>query len=483
VSEPLKILVVHGEVPMWDRNSLSVRLRNLLAVMAGDGHAVTLLARSAPPDQEPYARELEAVGIAVVRGDPVRAAEARWPVTGEVLDLETFLGGSGWDVAWLSEVRCTEQYAPLVRAYAPCARIVSDTGDVAWVREHRGAVLSQNRDALEAAQRTRAREEAAYRAADALVAVSAEDAAALGELAPGVSTAVISNIHEPVAPGPPFADRDGLVFVGSFGHAPNVDAMIHFRAEIWPLIRAAMSSVTLSIIGPWAPPAITALAGDGITVTGWVPDLRPHIDAARVAIAPLRFGAGVKGKVGEALAAGLPVVGTEIAFEGMDLEHGRHVLQADDPRAFADAVVRLHTDGRLWAALAEAGRSEIMARLGPVAARDALRALLSDLTGEIWVGDEEAIDGYLETFTPADNVALMLPVPVEAEAQSMTVSRITARITELGHDLEHIPDIALVPAGTSFPAPSRARVAPRAGATREEWTSARPHAVTGVLAR
>jgi O-antigen biosynthesis protein len=457
---PLKILVVHGEVPMPDRNSLSVRLHNLLSLMVLEGHAVTLLARSAPPDQERYALELERLGIEVIRGDPVRAAEAGWPATGPELDIASLLREGGWDVAWLSEVRCTEQYAPYVRALAPCARIVSDTGDVAWVREHRGAMLSGSPVALAAAERTRERELAAYRSADALIAVSDADGDALRELAPDVPVFVISNIHQPEPAGLPFSERCGLVFVGNFGHVPNVDAMLHFHAAVWPRVRERLQGAPLTIVGAWPPAQIAALAGEGVAVTGWVETVRPYLDAARVAIAPLRFGAGVKGKVGEALATGLPVVGTPLAFEGMELRDVEHVLHAEPGEQFADAIVRLHTNERLWSRLSTAGRAQVQATLGPEAARRGLTDVLERLAGQLWIGDEEAIDGYLRTYVQADPVSLVLPVPAARSEQEQALARIASRIRELGHDPDDVPDIVLVPTNGELPAPSRARRAP-----------------------
>jgi O-antigen biosynthesis protein len=461
MTTPLKILVVHGEVPMPDRNSLSVRLQNLLSLMVLEGHSVTLLARSAPPDQERYALELERRGVEVIRGDPLRAAQAGWPATGPELDIASLLRDGEWDVAWLSEVRCTEQYSPYVRALAPCARIVSDTGDVAWVREHRGAMLSGNPVAVAAAERTRERELAAYQSADALIAVSDADGDALRELAPDVPVFVISNIHQPEQPGPSFAVRSGLVFVGNFGHAPNVDAMLHFHAAAWPRVRQMLPDATLTIVGAWPPAQIASLAGERVTVTGWVETVRPYLDAARVAIAPLRFGAGVKGKVGEALATGLPVVGTPLAFEGMELRGAEHVLQAEPGEQFAEAIVRLHTDESLWRRLSTAGRTQVQATLGPDAARRGLAQVLGRLAGQLWIGDEEAIDGYLQTYAPSDPVSLVLAVPSAREEQEQAVARIAARIRGLGHDPEEIPDIVLVPTGGGpLSAPSRARRAP-----------------------
>ena len=316
MSRRLRVLAVHAEVPMRTLNSLSVRLQALLSLMVREGHDVTLLARSAPAEQAAAALELERLGVQVICGDPERAAAAGRPITGQVRDLPALLGAGRWDVVWLSEVAIAEQYTPLVRAHAPLARVVADTGDVNWIREARGAELSGDASALAAAHRTRAREVAAYAAVDAVVAVSQADAEAVRALAPDVPVAVISNIHAPAPPGPPWEQRHGVVFIGYYGHQPNVDGVLHFHAEIWPRISAELPDSMLTLVGGSAPPAILALAGERVAVPGRVPSVRPYLDAARVSIAPLRFGAGVKGKVGEALAAGVPVVGTRDRLRG-----------------------------------------------------------------------------------------------------------------------------------------------------------------------
>lgn len=479
MSGGLRILVVHSEVPMRDFNSLSVRLHALLSLMVREGHEVTLLARSVRREQVRHAQELQSLGIEVVYGDPVRAAEAGWPASGDVLDLAALLSEGRWDVAWLSEVAIAEQYTPIIRSHAPLARVVADTGDVAWVREARGAEVSGDAAAQAVAQRTRAREAAAYGAADAVVAVSDADAAAVRELAPDVPVAVISNIHAPAPAGPPWEERSGLLFVGYYGHRPNVDAVVSFHAQTWPRIRAAIPECTLTLVGASPPPAITALAGEHVTVTGHVPAIRPYLDAARLSIAPLRFGAGVKGKVGEALAAGLPVVGTTIAFEGMDLEPGVHVSVADDPAGFAAAVVRLYADRDLWTRMSGASHVRIGSLLGPQAAAEGLRELMASLAGPMWIGTEAAISDYLRTHATTPGARLVVPVPVAPEAQGEAVERITSQIRSLGYDEERIPDIDLVPTDRPFPLPSRASRTPAGSPHRRR---PRPAAAVVVLA-
>src|SRR5262249_36425013 len=161
-----------------------------------------------------------------------------------------------------------EQYLPLLRRHSPLTRVVVDTVDVHHVRERRGAELSGDPLRLAGAERTRAREQAVYGAADALIAVSSDDAGAPAELTPDVPVHVVSNVHAEAAAGPGFDARAGLLFVANFAHAPNVDAILDFHATAWPLVRAALPGVRLSLVGSDPPPAVRALAGDDVEVTG-----------------------------------------------------------------------------------------------------------------------------------------------------------------------------------------------------------------------
>jgi GT2 family glycosyltransferase/glycosyltransferase involved in cell wall biosynthesis len=482
VDGPLRILVVHSELPLHDRHSGSLRLFRLLELLAEEGHAVTFVARCGV-GQERYAAELAALGINVHPLDRRRLRERGVSLAGPELDFDALCARGRFDVALLSFYEVAEQYLPLLRRCSPLTRIAIDTVDVHHVRERRGAKLSGDPAALAAAERTREREQAIYGAADALVAVSEEDAAALRELTPDVPVTVVSNVHDEVPAGPGFAQRAGLLFVANFAHAPNVDAILDFHATTWPLVRAALPGGRLALVGSDPPPAVRALAADDVEVTGWVPETPPYLDRARVSIAPLRYGAGVKGKIGEALSHGLPVVTTTIGAEGMNLIDGEHALIANAPEAFAAAVARLHEDAALWERLAAAGRAHIEARLGRGAAREALRLLLRRTARTPFVlgvdpaRPEEiasALRGYVDAFAAEDPVSLVLAVPAnELTAPQAAYAAAAAELERLGRDADAVPDIAITPWSPELPLPGRA-VAVEAATT---WDATAPERV------
>ena len=176
-----------------------------------------------------------------------------------------------------------------------------------------------------------------------------------------------------------FAARSGIVFVGSYQHAPNVDAVIYFVEKIWPLIRRQLRGAAFRIVGSGMTPEVQALAGEGIEIVGFVDDLDSVLAQARVAVAPLRYGAGLKGKILSALLAGLPTVSTEIGVEGFGLHPGTEILVAEDPHEFADAVVRLYTDEHAWTLLSRNGLEFAQKNFSFDRSREMFRQLLRDL--------------------------------------------------------------------------------------------------------
>jgi len=132
------------------------------------------------------------------------------------------------------------------------------------------------------------------------------------------------------------------------------------------------------IIGDKAPPEIVALATDRIVVAGLQRDVRPFFDTVRLSIAPLRFGAGVKGKINQSMAFGVPVVATSLAVEGMDLTDREDILLADEPEDFARALIELYESEDLWNRLSENGIRETRASYSSDAAAKTLEFLFSD---------------------------------------------------------------------------------------------------------
>jgi len=167
--------------------------------------------------------------------------------------------------------------------------------------------------------------------------------------------AVMPFMTELVPPEAPWSGRRDVVFLGGFAHPPNIDSAQWMVEAIWSRLAQALPDARLMIVGANPTAQVRALASPSILVTGRIDDLHPVFEEARVFVAPLRFGAGVKGKIFTAFAHGLPVVTTSVGAEGMGLVDGVHALIADEPEAFAARVREAYADEALWKRLSEGG--------------------------------------------------------------------------------------------------------------------------------
>ncbi|HAL22429.1 MAG TPA: glycosyl transferase [Stenotrophomonas sp.] len=354
-----QVLILDEEVPRPERDSGSLRQVNLIRLLLqGGAHVVFVPTRREHAGQATEA--LQRMGVEVWYA-PFLEGVAGW--------LRSH--GARFDVVMLVRHHVANACLPLVKRYAPQARTVFDTVDLHYLRERRGAEVAGDAGLLRNAERTRASELAVMDQCDVTVLVSAAEREQLQADAPQVQVELISNLHEVAGAGAPWAQRHDLVFVGGFGHPPNLDAMEWFIGDVFAILRMRLPQVQLHVIGAGAPDSLKALAATqpGVQMHGFVEDITPYMDGARIAIAPLRFGAGVKGKINLSMAHGQPVVGTTCAVEGMHLQAGRDVLVADTAEAFADAVARLYQDPQLWQQLSDAGLDNVARHFSLDAAR------------------------------------------------------------------------------------------------------------------
>jgi glycosyltransferase involved in cell wall biosynthesis len=153
-----------------------------------------------------------------------------------------------------------------------------------------------------------------------------------------------------------------VVFFGLMSYVPNSDGIGHFLQSIWPRIAESMPDARCKIVGGNPPPSLRAMAGPRVEVTGFVPDLRPHLAEAAVVVVPLRLGGGTRLKIVEAMAMGKAIVSTSLGAEGIEAIPERDLLIEDDPTAFADAVIRLLSDLNLAARIGQSARALAVSR-------------------------------------------------------------------------------------------------------------------------
>ncbi len=358
------ILIVDAWVPMPDKDSGSLRMTNLLNLLVMDGWHVVFCPFNLRHEGH-YTEQLQSLGVEVWYA-PYLSSFTEF--------LSTY--GQQFQSVILSRHEVAAQLLKPVRRYCPDARLIFDTVDLHYLREQREADLADSLQLQRIAEQTRQQELAIMRQSDLTLVVSAAEQSLLAEEVPDCQVEVLSNIHATHGRRKEFPNRQDCLFVGGFQHPPNLDAVRWLCNDIWPLVQLQLPEARLHIIGSKMPAELTALASEHVLVHGYVEDLDSFHDNCRVSLAPLRYGAGVKGKINSAMSFGLPVVATECAVEGMNMQHEQQVLIADDSEAFAAAVVRLYTDQELWNRLSEAGLDNVAEHFSIQAARQQLNKIL-----------------------------------------------------------------------------------------------------------
>jgi GT2 family glycosyltransferase/glycosyltransferase involved in cell wall biosynthesis len=375
------VLVADEILPMHDRASGAHRMYQIMRILLSQGVHVTFIARE-KHFVEQYLAPLQELGLEIHTPDPMALqAMGKLNTLEPYLDLPELLQRCPPDLAILSFWHVAEYYLPLIRKYSPSTLIAVDSVDLHFQREFREAQLVKKTEVnWVSLNEKRHREIAVYKQADELWVVTEADLKTIRPLVNQLPIRVVPNIHPDTPPPKSFESRQGLLFVGNFWHTPNQDAVSHFCMEILPLINKIKPGIPVVIAGNHPTHEIQQFASEQVTITGYVADLHPYLRKARISICPLRYGAGMKGKVGEALSWGLPVVTTSVGAEGMNLVDGEHALIADSPETFADAVVKLYEQKELWVRLSRNGRDLVETEWSPARIERQIQPWLTWLT-------------------------------------------------------------------------------------------------------
>ncbi len=336
------ILIVEPGVLKFDYDSGSLRLYHIIMMLVASGYNVILWSPFRPDDKR-YSKAFKERNIEL-------------PFQKNGFSNYLRKNGSSIDMVIICRKTGADQYLDTAMTLTD-AKIVFDTVDLHYVREERRAQLFNK----PIDQTSKLQELHMAHCADEVVVVSPVEKKILAQEGLEDTVSIVTNIHTLRPPSRPFTKRTGLMFIGGFSHLPNVDGMLWFVQEIFPKIKQQIPDVHLDIVGSLPPPSILSLASEDITVTGYIEDVTPYFEMARVFICPLRYGAGVKGKIGQSMAHRLPVVTTSIGAEGMYLEDGVNSMIADDAWRFAQKVINLYQDQGLWEVLSH-NASEIIER-------------------------------------------------------------------------------------------------------------------------
>lgn len=370
----MNILVVARCLPLPLHHGDRLILYHLLRTLGPRGHDVDVLAFSLDrrdaavlPEARHLARWLDVVperprsGLAylwrLLTGAPRTPRQCWSPAMATALQAR--LAACRYDVVHFFGGIQVYEFGPLAGAVP---RIIApyESHGLLLERAVAGALGAGERLRLRGALAvTRRFERTMYRGFDRVVLISEVDAGYLRQLMPDLPIVVIPNgvdgeyfAPRTVRPGPPT-----LIFVGNFAYRPNQLAATVLAREVLPRVRAAIPAARVALVGASPPPAIRRLAGDGVTVTGWVPDIRPHLEAATCFVSPLTQGAGLRNKVLEAMAMEVPVVATPLSCDGIAIRAGEDVLLGATPPALARQAIALLGDETLRRRVGRAGRA------------------------------------------------------------------------------------------------------------------------------
>lgn len=320
---------------------------------------------------------------------PLLAGRPRWVTLarspGCAAELRRLAAAFRPDVVQL-EFAVMTQYLGALEGLAAPRVLVQHEPAAARAAEDASAALGRRRRARLAARA----EERAWRRfearalgrVDAAVAFREPDREALRALGAATPVHVIPfGLDIPAEPLDPAGtgERETIAFVANFVHTPNVQAARRLVLDVLPRVRRERPGVEAVLVGRAPPPEVASLAGDGVTVTGEVPDVRPYLDRAQVVVVPLGLGGGIRVKVIEALGAGKAVVATPLAAAGLPVADGEHLRIAETDEELARAAVELLGDVAARAALGARARAWALEHAGWDAAIDAYERLYRSL--------------------------------------------------------------------------------------------------------
>jgi O-antigen biosynthesis protein len=341
-----EVIVFDDRIPTPDRDAGSARMAFILKTLAKRCRIVFVY-QSKPIDVS-YERCLWKAGIR----------------TAKLIDYARLLKAGRFAAAIISRPDVASAVLRGVRRRSPRTKIIFDMVDAYFIRLGLEYQVTGDERIREQARHYKSLELELAKLSDQVWCNSNADRQIVGKAIPDKNLVVIPTIHslQPRVNG--FRGRSGLLFVGHMHHRPNSDGIQYFVNEVFPIVREELRGISLDIVGTTTA-EISAYDCADVHVRGYVPNVVPFFQNSRVFIAPLRFGAGTKGKIGDALAYGLPVVTTSVGAEGTGLTNGRNVMIADDPQTFADAIKRLYCSEELWGQVADRGYEYVKQNFSP----------------------------------------------------------------------------------------------------------------------
>jgi GT2 family glycosyltransferase len=359
-----RVLFIDACTPTPDQDSGSIDIYNLMKVFVEMGWAVSFIPEDNYAYMEKYTPAIQKLGVQALYHPHINTVD----------DHITPYGGS-YDLVMSFRPMVTRRHIDNLRQKCPAAKIVYNTVDLHFLRLDREAKLKNDAAIAQEGLKLKAIELELMKQADLTTVVSSSELETLQKM--GVERVVHLPFSREIHPSNvPFEARSGIIFVGGFQHNPNVDAVQYFVTDIMPLLREMIPGVVLHLVGSNTPRVIEIMACEDIVVHGFIEDLEELMSGIRVNVAPLRYGAGTKGKVVHAMSIGVPTVATPIASEGMNLRHLSEILIANDSESFANMIKEVYENKKLWNDLSSKGLMLAQRLFGLNSIREKVRRLL-----------------------------------------------------------------------------------------------------------
>ncbi len=345
-----RALFIDDSVPEPDKDAGSNAAFQHMLSLQRLGYKVTFIPGDNMARIEPYTTELQRRGIECLYHPYYFSVEDVFRKQEVPVDL-----------VYLHRYSNASKYAGMVRQHFPQARIVYNVADLHFLRMQRQAELQSDTGMQTKAEQMRRLELGAMSFVDCVIVHSAAEAELLRQIAPNIEVQVIPWTVALRDISPQTTDRPRIAFIGGYGHPPNLDAAKWLAQSVMPLLRKQVPNIELLLVGSKMNAEVSSLAAKDIVPLGFVPSLDSVFARVQATVAPLRYGAGLKGKVLESMAAGVPCVMTTVAAEGVELPAALQWLVADDAEGIAQRIAKLCGDTAEYQRAVEACKAHVAA--------------------------------------------------------------------------------------------------------------------------
>ena len=366
-SDKPTILIIDHYVPHFDQDAGSRTVFGYIKLFISESFNVKFIGDNFFPHQ-PYTEALQQLGVEVLFGSWYANNWKAWFQE----------NGKYFDYVFMNRPHITEKYIDYIGGYTN-AKIIYYGHDLHTLREKREYDLTGDVERLEAAEFWKTKEFDLMKKADMSIYPSMTEIDEIHSIDPSVNVQTMPAylFTDFIAVDRDITKTSNIMFVGGFAHGPNVDAVLWFVNDVWPLIKQSLPNIKFYVIGSKPTDVIQALASNDIIVTGFVSDeeLINYYKTTRVAVVPLRYGAGIKGKVVEALYQQIPLLTTSVGAEGM-AEAEKYMIIEDDAQKFAEQAVSMYKNSEKLSSLSLKGRSYCKEYFSYKAAKKALSNII-----------------------------------------------------------------------------------------------------------